>query len=140
MDNFFAFVVNHWALWTALVILLVFILLNEMKMQQGAGKSVSPQQAVSLINHENAVVIDLRNNEMYKKGHIVDSLQESAQEISNKKLGKYKNKPIILACSNGIQSAQVAKNLKTQGQENVLSLKGGITAWTSAGLPLVNGK
>lgn len=82
----------------------------------------------------------MRDKDIFTKGHIVDAIHLKNTEAAPKTLEKYKNTPIILTCSKGIQSAQLANTLKTQGFENVYVLQGGIEAWTQASLPLVKGK
>ena len=41
--------------------------------------------AVQLINHKNAVVIDSRSKEQYQKGHIIDAQSIPQHEIQLKK-------------------------------------------------------
>lgn len=140
MSQFMQFVLNHWILWSALVVILVMIAINELTMSKQQGKSVSPQGAVGMMNHDDAVVIDIRNQDAFREGHIIESLSVSAKQLEEKKMNKYKSKPIILVCANGIHSTQLAPKLKHAGFSNVIALKGGINAWKEAQLPLVKGK
>ena len=90
------------------------------------------------INHENANVLDLRSSEEYEKGHIINSVNfvVSVLEGSEKELGKYKDKTVVLCCGQGQESIRVARILKMKGFEKLYCLKGGITAWQNANLPL----
>ena len=92
-----------------------------------------------MINNENAVVIDLRDKEAFKTGHIIDSINATAEDFNQPKMNKYKDKNIILICARGLQSPAVAAKIRTQGF-NPMVLGGGIASWQSADLPLVKNK
>ncbi|MDH4073129.1 MAG: rhodanese-like domain-containing protein [Gammaproteobacteria bacterium] len=47
---------------------------------------------------------------------------------------------MLTVCDAGLSSSRAASSLRKLGFESVYSLKGGITAWTQANLPLVTGK
>src|SRR6476646_4718369 len=47
-----------------------------------------------------------------------------------------KDAPIVLYCGGGFRSALSADNLQKMGYTNVISMDGGIRAWTKAGLPV----
>jgi rhodanese-related sulfurtransferase len=140
MEQLGQFVVNHWSLWLSLAILLVLVLINELQTQQKRGKELSPQTAVHHINRDNAIVIDLRETEAFQQGHIIDSIRASADEFNQQHMNKYKEKPLILVCSKGLQSATLAKSLRNQGFTQPMVLAGGIAAWQAAELPLIKGK
>ena len=104
----------------------------------GGGRRVEPAQATRLINHENAVVIDVRSDGEYAQGHIVNAIHQPlgglAQQLSS--LEKYRDRTIITACRNGQQAANASGILRKHGFEKVFSLSGGIVAWQGASLPL----
>jgi len=134
------FVTNHWALWVALIVILLLVLINELYSQKKRAKELSPSAAIDLINHENAVVIDLRDPELFRAGHIIDSVCTPSDDFSQKRMEKYKTKPVILVCARGLQSVVMATKLRAEGFTQPMVLAGGITAWQAAGLPLVKGK
>jgi len=140
MEQIVQFATNHWELCLALIIILVLIFVNEAISQKNRAKELSPEAAVEMMNHESAIVIDIRDQELYLKGHIIDSIRISADDFSKKSMDKYKSKPIIIVCSKGIQAASLAAKLKTQEFAQPMVLAGGFTAWLSAGLPVVKGK
>jgi rhodanese-related sulfurtransferase len=55
-------------------------------------------------------------------------------------LAKVKDLPVVLACRNGVGSADAAKRLVKAGFKQVFWLDGGVAAWQQADLPLVKGK
>ena len=139
MEHLGQFIANHWQLWLALIAVLLLILINEFISQKKKAKELTPQSAVDLINNENAVVFDLRDKESFKNGHIIDSINCTAEDFEQQKMNKYKNKKIILVCARGLQSPTVAAKISTQGYQPMV-LGGGIISWQNADLPLIKGK
>ena len=134
------FITTHWALWLALVAILALIFINEFFAQKKRAKELSPATAVDMINHNNAVVIDLRDPEAFRAGHIIDSIRVSADDFNQQRMEKYKKKPFILVCAKGLQATTLSSKLRTQGFVDPMVLAGGIAAWQTASLPLVKGK
>ncbi len=140
MDQLIQFSAKHWALFLALISILIIIFINELVTQKKRAKEVSPAAAVDKINHEDAVVIDLRDLESFRAGHIIDAIHASAEDFNEQRMDKYKAKPIILVCARGLQSATLATKLREQGYAEPMVLTGGVAAWQEAKLPLVKGK
>jgi rhodanese-related sulfurtransferase len=138
MQELILFISNHPMLSIATGTILLLVLLVELMRSRKNSFSISPLQAIQLINHNNAVVIDIRQNDVFRKGHIIDAQSMTWQEIRDnaKKLEKWKNKPIIIFCSTGLESQKVAALLLKQGY-NAHSLAGGMRAWLEAQMPLV---
>ncbi|MBI2786343.1 MAG: rhodanese-like domain-containing protein [Legionella longbeachae] len=139
MEHLGQFIINHWQLWLALIVVLLLTFINELASQKKKAKELSPQAAVDLMNNENAIIIDLRDKELFKQGHIIDSINVKNEDFEQQKMDKYKNKPIILVCARGLQASSLANKLRTQGYQPLV-LKGGIAAWQNADLPLIKGK
>jgi rhodanese-related sulfurtransferase len=139
MEHLSQFIINHWLLWLAFIVILALIFIYELTTQKKKAKQLTPQLAVAMINNENAVVIDLRDKESFKNGHIIESINASAEDFELPKMNKYKNKNIILACDRGLQSPAVAAKIRTLGYQPLI-LGGGIAAWQNADLPLIKGK
>ena len=102
------------------------------------GQEVGPAEAVQLINRRDAVVLDVRNVAEYKSGHITNArhVPEAELESRAKELEKMKSKPIIVSCARGNRSAGVAGRLRKLGFNEVFSLRGGLSAWEQANMPL----
>lgn len=139
MNQLSQFISNHWQLWIAFTVILVLVFINELITQKKKAKEVEPQAAVDLINNENAIVIDLRDKDAFKAGHIIDSVNASAEDFAGAKMNAYKDKNIILICARGLQSPALAAKIRLQGFNPVV-LKGGMTSWQGADLPLVKSK
>ena len=101
-------------------------------------KNITPSEAVTLMNKEDAIVVDIRNAEAFKKGHILNAKNIPVAQIdkgSFSAIEKDKNSPIVMVCDSGTQSAGAAKKLVAAGFENVSNLATGINGWTSASFP-----
>ncbi|MDO8464462.1 MAG: rhodanese-like domain-containing protein [Gallionella sp.] len=94
--------------------------------------------ALQLINHKNALVLDVRNDEEYKAGHILNSMQIPLGKLNERigELEKYKEQPIVLVCRSGNRSVAACTMLGKSGFSQVYNLTGGIIAWQKANLPL----
>lgn len=140
MNHLGEFILNHWELWLAFAVVLIIVFINELLSQKNSARGITPQAAINLINNENAKVIDIREAELFTKGHIIDSLNASEADFAKEKLLKLKTKPVIIVCARGLQSAPLANKLRKDGFEKIMVLSGGLAAWQTADLPLVKGK
>lgn len=139
MNEIVNFLLQHWQLSALLAALIVAYIIFEVKQDPGS-KEVSVEQAVALYNHESALILDIRSKEDYAQGHIVGAVHLDMDHFDSKlkKLHKYIEKPIIVVCKAGKQSAKVVKRLRVAGFTEALSLSGGVHAWQAAGIPLTN--
>ena len=110
------------------------------KRQRKSGPSLSPQQAINLINAQQGVFLDLRDAADYKQGHIVDALHIPAGKLTDRmaELEKYRGKPIVLVCKMGQQSGAAGQQLKAQKFEKVYKMSGGMMEWSNLQLPTVS--
>lgn len=102
----------------------------------GAGK-VSAQEAVTLINRERAVLIDVSEPAEYAAGHVAGakSVPLGQLETSNA-LPKNKALPLVVVCATGARAGKAVGTLKRLGFENARALAGGLEAWRAANLPV----
>jgi rhodanese-related sulfurtransferase len=103
--------------------------------------SVSPEQAVQLINRERAVVVDVSETDEFAAGHVVGSKNVPVNQVEQRLAEVVKNKtvPLILVCANGARSQRVLGAAKNLGYEKAQALAGGLKAWKEANLPLEKG-
>lgn len=137
MALFFEFLAQQWIEATALLALIVLLILHETRK---SGPSVSPQQAINLINAERGVFVDLRDAAEFKKGHIVGAVNIPAAKLPERmvELDKYKELPIVLVCKMGQQSGAAGKQLKAANYTRVYKMSGGMMEWGNLQLPLVS--
>ncbi|WP_432210268.1 rhodanese-like domain-containing protein [Marinobacter alkaliphilus] len=136
MDRLFEFVVNHYILVSLFVAFLVAILVLE---SRRGGTKISAQGAVTLINKDEAVVVDIRDRKDFGEGRITGSINIPLNSLKSRanELSKFKDKQIIVADKMGQHSAMAVKQLNAEGYANVVRLNGGIADWRASNLPLV---
>lgn len=139
MQDIIVFMQQHWALSLALIVVLILLILLEFIRQTRTGNGLSPQQVTRLINHENAVVVDVRSTDAFANGHIIDAISVPVSELEkSKKLEKFKTQPIVLVCASGNESQRAVATLSKNGYK-VYFLNGGLRAWREAEMPVVKG-
>ena len=141
MEQYLEFTSNHPILISALLFSFFLLVFTELRRKSRGLTNVEPQAAVALINAD-ATIIDLRSAEAFSRGHIVNATNIPLVELvaSGDRLKKLGSMPILTVCDAGVSSHRAVDTLKKSGFDSVYSLKGGITAWTQANLPLVTGK
>lgn len=116
--------------------MLVWPMLSRMS---GTSSNLDPADAVLLINRENALVLDVRDDGEYAAGHITDARHIPLGQLENRveELRKFKEKPVLVNCQAGMRSAKACGILKKHGFTKVYNLQGGLNAWQQAKLPVV---
>ena len=142
MERLPEFIANHLFLCSLLMALIMLLLWNLLGDTLSGVKSVSPREATQMMNRDDALVIDVRAESDYLAGHILNAENYPAKELEQykDKLAPYKDKTLIVYCQHGQESAQVTRTMKQLGFSNAHTIKGGMTAWTSANLPTLSGK
>lgn len=138
MAQYIEFATNHWMLLAALLVIIYLLLMSVLGQRLRGYQSASPSEATMLINREDAVILDVRENNEYKDGHIVNSVHIPLSYLKDRlaELEKHKGKPVVVACKSGHRSGQACSLLKKNGFENIYNLSGGVLAWEGANLPL----
>ena len=117
-------------------LLLVWPMLSRMS---GTSSSLDPADAVLLINRENALVLDVRDDAEYAAGHITDARHIPLNLLESRvdELRKFKDKAVLVNCQGGMRSAKACGILRKHGFSKVYNLQGGLNAWQQAKLPVV---
>lgn len=138
MDQYIAFISQNWMLVLGFIIISAMLVWNILGPTLRGYSAIQPSSAVNLINHDNALVLDVRENNEYQGGHIINSVHIPLGTLNNRlnELEKYKSRPIIVGCRSGQRSAAACTTLKKQGFETVYNLSGGVMGWQNANLPL----
>ena len=131
------FIGNNALLVVALIGITVMLIAGELQQRLGGVKHVEPGDATRMMNHDNAVIIDMRDLKDYQEGHIVNAVHlPECNDSSMEKLEKFSKQPLIVCCRSGQRSTGVCKKLRKKGFDPVFNLKGGLVAWQNANLPL----
>lgn len=135
---FLEFLNDSWYLFVALVMVMVMLGMTYLTQLIYKIKTVNAAQAIGLINHDDAVVVDVCEPAEFQTGHLPNAINMPLTKLANNlgALNKHKNKPIIIACRSGNRSVKGAITLKKGGFDNVYSLAGGLVAWQKENLPV----
>lgn len=141
MDRYLEFTSNHMLLVVALFASFFLVIVAELMRKARGLFNIDTQASVGLIN-QGAAIIDLRSQEAFAGGHIVNARNVPMADLDARRdlIEKLKANPILFVCQHGNTSVRAVQSLRKAGFDNVFSLKDGMTAWGSAGLPVVSGK
>ncbi|OGT45557.1 MAG: hypothetical protein A3E82_00320 [Gammaproteobacteria bacterium RIFCSPHIGHO2_12_FULL_38_11] len=132
------FVIKHWQLSSALVIITILIFLEEVRSKNERGLQLTPAGVTHAINREEAVLVDLRDTAAFRAGHIIGAKNFPLAEfdLKQEKLAPFRQRQLILIDVMGLKTGAIAMRLKKAGFEKIASLKGGMDAWTAANMPV----
>ncbi len=137
MALFLEFVSQQWMLVAGLAAVVSMLFFHEARK---SGPGLSPQQAITMVNAQNGLFLDIRDGSDFKQGHIVDALHLPAAKLESRiaELEKHKNNPIIVVCKMGQAASAVSKTLKANGFEQVYKMTGGMMEWSNLQLPTIS--
>jgi glyoxylase-like metal-dependent hydrolase (beta-lactamase superfamily II)/rhodanese-related sulfurtransferase len=99
---------------------------------------ISPRQLAERRENGGIRVIDVRTLAEWNVGRIQGAEHLPLSDILENRLPKAdKTEPLTLQCGSGYRSNIAASILRRKGYANVMSLAGGVFAWSNAGYPLV---
>jgi rhodanese-related sulfurtransferase len=84
------------------------------------------------------LVIDVRQPEEFREGHITGSKLIPLNELNKRMKELPKEKEIVCVCASGSRSHSATKMLIGAGY-NAINMKGGMLTWQRAGLPMKKG-
>jgi len=104
---------------------------------------IYPEMLADIQKDSTIVLLDTREIKEYQVSHIKGALYVGYENFNLQKVSKtIKNKEaqIIVYCSLGVRSEDIAEILQKAGYTNIQNLHGGIFDWKNNNLPLVNAK
>lgn len=133
--DIFVFVSEQWVLVSVLMALVYIYAWRE---KTKSGTTLSVHGITQLLNRDEAILLDVREQSEYKEGHIVDAINIPHTSIASRiqELDKYKAKTIIVADKMGQHAGPVGRQLGDAGF-TVSRLQGGMSEWTNQNLPVV---
>ena len=101
-------------------------------------KEAGVLEATQLINHRDALVLDVRDDVEFAGGHISSArhvpLLHLKKQVAD--LEKFRDKPVVVICRSGARSATGCRVLRNAGFGEVYNFKGGMLAWEKANMPV----
>jgi rhodanese-related sulfurtransferase len=131
------FLQQNWY-WAALATASGSWLLFELARSAGDKSQVTPIEATLMMNREDAIVIDIREQSEYARGHIPNAKHIPLGDLARRstELDKFKDRPILVCCASGNRSRSAIETLKKAGFEKLFNLSGGLFEWEKAGQPI----
>ena len=92
-------------------------------------------------NHNKVVILDVRSDTEWRKGHIPGAVHYQLQNITSDLLNEVSpDQNIYLVCNEGIRSAVMASKLQSYGFAHVKNTMGGMSEWEKRHHPLEEGE
>ena len=110
---------------------------------KNTGKEIDSVKRISAetfesIQHENPIVIDLRNTNEFNADHVKDAINIPLEYI-NEHLAEFpKDKAFIMHCAGGYRSMIAASILKSRGWRNFVDVESGFSGITKTSVPVIS--
>ena len=103
-------------------------------------KLISANDLKAMLDRKEDVnVLDVRKQKEWEAGHIEGAMHIFVGQLMDKLSQIPKEKPTVVHCSAGYRSGLAASILLRAGYVKVYNVAGGINAWISSGLPIIQG-
>ena len=134
-----AFIYNNIVLFSAFIILGLLIINHEIKSHFSPTKNINCDDLINAMNNSKALLIDMRNAEEFKAGHIVGAKNYSLDDLANLDVSVADD--VIITYANDEKAAiQAADLILKQGAKEVFYLEGGLSSWIDNNMPLSGDK
>lgn len=98
-------------------------------------RTVTPDQARNLVRERRAVLLDVRERHEWQAGHAPEARHIPLPALPARLRELPAGRPVVAVCASGMRSRRAAALLAGQGHE-AYTLRGGMSAWAGAGLPV----
>ena len=133
-----AFLEKNWILVLAMLVSGAMLVWPLIARRLSPVKEIGTLNVTQLMNHENAVLLDLREPAEFKGGKLPGAVHIPLSQLAQRgdELAKLAARPVVAYCALGRRSAMVGGALTKLGFTQIYSLRGGVKAWREAGLPV----
>jgi rhodanese-related sulfurtransferase len=113
-----------------------------LSIRRPSGKVLSPVAATRLINHEDAIIVDVREDAEFFAGHLPEARHLPLRDFDAlaHELDSLKERAILVTCAAGARADSACARLGKRGFTRLHLLEGGVDAWQRAGLPVIRSK
>jgi rhodanese-related sulfurtransferase len=133
-----AFVEKNWILIIALVLSGAMLLWPLVQRRLSPVKEIGTLNVTQLINHQNAVLLDVREGKEFTGGKLPNAVHIPLSQLKDRvgELAKMTSRPVVVYCGLGRSARSAGSILANAGFASIYMLGGGLKAWKDAGLPL----
>lgn len=143
MNNFIViFIKNNLFLSIICLTLILVYVIFEILMYFYAMKTkfkINCAQLISLLNHNNAMIIDIRTTPEYLAGHIVNAVNLPFDDftIDNKVISSNSHRVLIIVDAYGKNANALVTKLRNAKISEVWYLNGGMLEWKTSNMPVI---
>jgi len=101
---------------------------SERMIKMGEIKEITPSEVEQMMNNDNIVIIDVREDEEVAQGMIENAKHIPLGDVPEKVSELDKEKEYILVCRSGRRSLNASKYMDEHGFK-VINMKGGMLEW-----------
>jgi rhodanese-related sulfurtransferase len=132
------FLIKNWLLVLAMVLSGAMLLWPVVQRRLSPVKEIGTLNVTHLINHQNAVLLDVRETGEFAGGKLPNAVHIPLSQLASRggELAKLTARPIVIYCALGKRARSAGSALEKLGFANIYMLRGGLKAWKDAGLPL----
>jgi rhodanese-related sulfurtransferase len=132
------FLAKNWPVALVTVVSGLMLLWPALRRLASPVREVGTLDATRLMNHENALLLDVREDQEVEAGRLPNAVHIPLSQLAGRagELAKSTKRPVIVYCERGQRGASAAGLLGKTGFERVYLLRGGFRAWRDAGLPV----
>ena len=134
--EFIQFLQGELLLTGTLFALIILLIVNIYSEKYRKYQVVDTNGAVSLMDDDELLIIDVREEKERKAGFLSNDLNIPMGQVKAKMDTLDKSKNILVYCKSGTRSDRIADILSKNDFQKVSSLKGGFNAWLKADLPI----
>ena len=134
--EFIQFLQGELLLTGTLFALIILLIVNIYSEKYRKYQVVDTNGAVSLMDDDELIIIDVREEKERKAGFLSNDLNIPMGQVKAKMGSLDKSKNILVYCKSGTRSDRIADILSKNDFQKVSSLKGGFNAWLKADLPI----
>ena len=134
--EFIQFLQGELLLTGTLFALIILLIVNIYSEKYRKFQVVDTNGAVSLMDDDELIIIDVREEKERKAGFLSNDLNIPMGQVKAKMDSLDKSKNILVYCKSGTRSDRIADILSKNDFQKVSSLKGGFNAWLKADLPI----
>lgn len=133
-----SFVQNNWMLILVMFLSGAMLLWPLVQRRLSPAKEIGNLNATHLINHQDAILVDVRETREYEGGRLPKALHIPLSQLDSRsgELAKLTGRPVIAYCASGHRSRSAGNALAKMGFKDIYTLHGGYRAWKDAGLPV----
>jgi rhodanese-related sulfurtransferase len=96
---------------------------------------LTPQRVAELLQHKEAVLIDIREADEFARLHVAGALSRPLSAFESAHVGIKPGQDVVFTCKTGMRTNANCARLAAAVEGQAFVLEGGLDGWTSAGLP-----